>query len=190
MLHRVIDAIELRMDQLLGWYGRHPVRTTIAYLTFVVVVGAALYSIAEGKGIDYIDGLWWAIVTLTTVGYGDIAPESVGMRLVAVWVIASGIVSVALATAAIAARMAVARMQQADQTPGIDDDFDALQADLSNAVERVQHLQHRYRLDEHGDDRLAAAARAVLAEARNGSPPQGVLADLERALELQHRTDA
>ena len=31
------------------------------------------------------DALWWAIVTLTTVGYGDVVPATVGGRLSGPW---------------------------------------------------------------------------------------------------------
>ena len=36
--------------------------------------------------------LWWAIVTLTTTGYGDVVPATIWGRLLASWVMVSGIV--------------------------------------------------------------------------------------------------
>ena len=49
-----------------------------AVLTLVVIFGALMYVI-EGKDAGFTSipqGMYWAIVTLTTVGYGDIAPNT------------------------------------------------------------------------------------------------------------------
>ncbi len=52
---------------------------------------------------DFWNGLWWAIVTTTTVGYGDIAPVTVGGRIVGVVLMFLGIGMVATLAASIAA---------------------------------------------------------------------------------------
>jgi voltage-gated potassium channel len=60
-------------------------RTRIAILLGVaaacVLVGALLFSLAEH--IAYTTGLYWAITTATTVGYGDVTPHNAIGRLIA-----------------------------------------------------------------------------------------------------------
>ena len=56
-------------------------------LTMVVIIGSVMYVVEGGKhGFTSIPkSIYWAIVTLTTVGYGDIAPQtSLGQFLAAV----------------------------------------------------------------------------------------------------------
>ena len=45
--------------------------------------------------------LWWAVATVTTVGYGDVTPTQLGGRLVAAAVMLQGIAFVAIITAVI-----------------------------------------------------------------------------------------
>lgn len=69
-----------------------------AMLTLVVIIGALMYMIeGEQHGFTSIPrSIYWAIVTLTTVGYGDIAPQTnVGQALAAmVMILGYGIIAV------------------------------------------------------------------------------------------------
>ena len=61
----------------------------------VVFVGASVAYYAEHptnpEFKTYGDSLWWAIVTLTTVGYGDIVPETAGGRWAGVFIMVTGV---------------------------------------------------------------------------------------------------
>jgi voltage-gated potassium channel len=65
----------------LVWLANSP-RTLILSYALLIVVGALLYSHFEA-GADLGDALWWAVVTASTVGYGDISPETWQARIIA-----------------------------------------------------------------------------------------------------------
>jgi voltage-gated potassium channel len=75
----------------------------IVVATVVVTVGAgALISLIDSDEYPNVGiGLWWAIQTVTTVGYGDVAPKDVVGRVVAALVMLYGIAFIAIVTAVI-----------------------------------------------------------------------------------------
>ena len=75
----------------------------ILTLTAVVLGGAAQYA-AETEFETLWDGIWWAVVTVTTVGYGDLTPKTVGGRVVGIVLMFVGISFLSLLTAAIASK--------------------------------------------------------------------------------------
>ena len=70
-----------------------------ALLATLLLGGVSMFLIERGRnpGIASIsDGIWWTIVTLTTVGYGDITPVTVVGRVVAGFLMISGMFFLAL----------------------------------------------------------------------------------------------
>ena len=72
--------------------------TVIIALSFGVLISV----IEPGIGTPW-DGVWWAFVTATTVGYGDISPESFSGRILAVVLMLFGIGLLGLFTGLVAA---------------------------------------------------------------------------------------
>lgn len=69
----------------------------------VVLTGAAAFESAQ-PGKDYFDGVYWAISTMTTVGYGDELPTTVESKVIAMALMLVGIGYFAVITGAIAER--------------------------------------------------------------------------------------
>ena len=76
----------------------------------VIVTATAMIVVGAGILITLIDrseypnvgiGMWWALQTVTTVGYGDVVPAHVSGRLVGAFVMLEGIALVAIITAVI-----------------------------------------------------------------------------------------
>lgn len=69
---------------------------TVALVTLVTVVGGATAVLEFERGAEANirtaeDALWWAMTTITTVGYGDTYPVTAGGRLVASLLMVTGI---------------------------------------------------------------------------------------------------
>ena len=77
--------------------------SVIVTATTLVVVGAgALMRIVDHREYSSIWlGMWWALQTVTTIGYGDVTPKNLGGRLVAAFVMLEGVAFIAIITAAI-----------------------------------------------------------------------------------------
>jgi voltage-gated potassium channel len=99
-LLRVFRVLALR--RLLSLEGMK--YAAVVALGTVIVGGAVFASVEEHQGITTWDGIWWAITTVTTVGYGDIVPDSTGGRIIGITIMLVGIGFVALLTAFIADR--------------------------------------------------------------------------------------
>jgi voltage-gated potassium channel len=73
----------------------------LAFITFVITLGAAVLVrvLAHGEFTSFGESVWWAAQTVTTVGYGDVIPQTAFSKVVAVFVMFFGIAAVSLTTA-------------------------------------------------------------------------------------------
>lgn len=95
---------ELRVEAILR---HHSLFRVLIAATATLFLGAWLVLLfeenAKGSNIHtYPDALWWAIVTVTTVGYGDRYPATEGGRAVAVILMLLGIGLIGVLTATVA----------------------------------------------------------------------------------------
>jgi polar amino acid transport system substrate-binding protein len=106
------------------------------------------------RGIGH--GIWWAMVTLTTVGYGDKAPKTLGGRVVALIWMFSSVILIASFTAAITTSFTVGELQ--GKVRGLSDLPDVRVGSLSHS-QALSFLAKRgitVRPFESGEDGLQA----------------------------------
>jgi len=79
----------------------------LTVVTIVVVVGTMMYVIeGEEHGFSHIPlSIYWAVVTLTTVGYGDLAPATTAGRALAAILMLTGYGIIAVPTAIVTAEL-------------------------------------------------------------------------------------
>lgn len=70
-------------------------------VTVAIVSGVVIHLTDPKNFADVGSGLWWAVQTVTTVGYGDLVPTSTAGRIVASVVMIVGIGFLTVVTAAI-----------------------------------------------------------------------------------------
>ena len=103
-------------------------------LCLILALGfGALFSLVETSSESLGDGLWWALVTITTVGYGDLAPTTAIGRVAGAVLMVLGIGFVAMLTAAVAARFIASAEGEAPE----DDTIARLQR-LEDAIQRIE----------------------------------------------------
>ena len=79
-MHVLLTPLRLAY-RVIVWLANSPRKLILAYALMIVICGL-LYHYFEDTG-SIGDALWWAIVTASTVGYGDISPESWQARVLA-----------------------------------------------------------------------------------------------------------
>jgi voltage-gated potassium channel len=100
------------------WDGLRAERVPALAAAFAVVLvagGLAVYALESVKNPQFrvpADGVWWAIVTLTTVGYGDVYPVTGAGRLLAGVLMVVGVGLVGTFTAKIAAVLVERRIRE------------------------------------------------------------------------------
>ena len=82
------------------------VKATVATYLVLMLIGGTLYSYFEHKSFG--DSFWWAVVTASTVGYGDTYPTTTPGRIVAGFLISIMVlVVIPLITAHFASKLIV-----------------------------------------------------------------------------------
>lgn len=149
---------ELRLEFILRHHSLFRVLLAAAGTLFLGAWAVLLFeeNTTAGNIHSYPQALWWAIVTVTTVGYGDKYPVTGGGRIVATVLMLVGIGLIGVLTAT------VASVFMKEHTDSSKEEYRKGHADLSQQLavitERLGDVERR--LGATGDDLAAVDTRA------------------------------
>lgn len=140
-------------DDIYSILNRHNLGATLAVGFVLLLIAGVLISGIDPAFKSPLDGIWWAWVTVTTVGYGDLVPSTTEGRIFGALLILMGIGLFSMLTASFSAFF-------------IEQDEKALtQRELEN-LNRINRLENRL---EHIEKQLERAIGALeRLENRNG----------------------
>ena len=120
-------------------------RTILGALIFFVCIFGYVFYLTEPGVNTFGDGIWWALVTVTTVGYGDITPSTTLGRFVASALMFLGLGLIATVTAIVSAKFT-----QNFVDTHTNDDVLAKLEELESEIEKLKKLEED-ELEKLGD---------------------------------------
>jgi hypothetical protein len=121
-----------------GLRPRYAAYVIVAFWGLGVVVFGIVERLVDPDTFDTVWlGMWWAIQTVTTVGYGDIVPGSTAGKVIASFMMLGGLSLFAVVTGAITSAFVAQAQRQMGRDPLIEkldelaDQIGTLQADVA-----------------------------------------------------------
>ena len=112
-------------------------RTILAALIFFIFLFGYLFYVSEPDVRDFGDGIWWALVTITTVGYGDITPVTTLGRVVASSLMLLGLGLIATITAIVSAKF-IQNFVDHHTNDDVLEKLDEMQLELDDIKKKLQ----------------------------------------------------
>ncbi len=128
---------------------RNAANVIVTATATVVVAGGILMRVLDHDEYPNIwRGMWWALQTVTTVGYGDVTPTHTSGRIVAAFVMLEGIAFLAILVAAITSTFVGRAEHEREQAEAAEEEsseqrIDARFDDLAARLERVEAMLAR-----------------------------------------------
>lgn len=114
--------------------------TTLLVAFLLVIISGAIIAAIDPAFESPAEGIWWALVTITTVGYGDFTPVSTPGRIFASVLILTGVVLLSLVTANLAAYFVEKEVERdvEEETREEEQYLDQVSAQLEVRLDRIE----------------------------------------------------
>ena len=130
-----------RIKNLIGLletlFNSRRLRTILAALLFFIFLFGYLFYVSEPDVRNLGDGIWWALVTITTVGYGDITPVTTLGRIVASSLMLLGLGLIATITAIVSAKF-IQNFVDHHTNDDVLEKLDEMQLELDDIKKKLQ----------------------------------------------------
>jgi voltage-gated potassium channel Kch len=123
---------------------RMAARVIVTATAVVVVVGGVLMRVLDGDEYPNVwVGMWWALQTVTTVGYGDVTPHRASGRIIAAFVMLEGIAFLTIIVAAITSTFVSRAAKEREVAQAADEDAAEvrIEARLDGIEQRLDRLE-------------------------------------------------
>ncbi|MFQ5772059.1 MAG: potassium channel family protein [bacterium] len=148
-----------RMRRILQFMKRENLHHLLLVVLILIFIGTLGIAIFEPQ-MKWIDAVWWSFVTLTTVGYGDISPATLGGRVVAILIMIMGIGILGLFTATIASIFVEKKMKEDRGMRSYEFENHIIVCEWNH---RARNVIHELRLDH----RMVTAPIVLIAEIKS-----------------------
>ena len=125
---------------------RHQLGTTLAVAFITMILSGIIISRVDSSIGTVWDGMWWAWVTMATVGYGDVVPHSPAGRLFGSLLILFGVVLLSLLTANLSAFFIGSDVEKMEHE---EKEADRRLKEISNRLERIERLLEEQQAAKH-----------------------------------------
>ena len=132
-----MNRVKYFISLLLRAFNNKRLRTVLSLILFFIALFGFIFFITEPDVKSYSDGLWWALVTITTVGYGDITPLTSIGRLVASTLMFLGLGLIASLTAVISVKF-IQNFVDHHTNDDVLEKLDEMQKDLDEIKRKIQ----------------------------------------------------
>ena len=136
-MRRELTRIRNLFGLLETLFNSRRLRTILAALLFFIFLFGYLFYVSEPDVRNLGDGIWWALVTITTVGYGDITPVTTLGRVVASSLMLLGLGLIATITAIVSAKF-IQNFVDHHTNDDVLEKLDEMQLELDDIKKKLQ----------------------------------------------------
>ena len=122
-------------------------RTILGVLIICILSFGFIFYLVEPQIKTFGDGIWWALVTITTVGYGDITPATTLGKFVAGTLMFVGLGLIATVTAIVSAKFIANYVDHhtnddvLEKLEELEDEIEKIEEIESNVVGKLKELE-------------------------------------------------